>query len=108
MNLSKNLIRQLTSNLTLCFSEIWVDKISFSKNSNFQLLGYKVIHQTRKNCKGGEVCVFVNESLSFKLIEDLNINCEAIQSLSIEISSSKSKIILNTIYKPPNGDNGSF
>ena len=47
----------------------------------------------------------MHENLSFKLREDLNINCDAIQSFSIEISSTKSKnIILNTIYRPPNGD----
>ena len=45
------------------------------------------------------------KNLNFKLREDLSINCDAIQSLSIEISSTKSKnIILNTIYRPPNGD----
>ena len=89
----------------VCFSEKWVDDISFSKNSNFQLSCYKVLHQTRKNRKGGEVCVFEHENLGFKLREDLTISCDAIQSLSIEISSTKSKnIILNTIYRPPNGD----
>ena len=47
----------------------------------------------------------MHENLSFKLREDLSINCDAIQSLSIEISSTKSKnIILNTIYRPPKGD----
>ena len=51
------------------------------------------------------VCVFVHENLSFKLREDLSINCDAIHSLSIEISSTKPKnIILNTIYRSPNGD----
>ena len=65
----------------------------------FQLSGYKVLHQIRKNRKGGGVCVSAHEN------EDLSINCDAIQSLSIEISSTKSKnIILNTIYRPPNGD----
>ena len=35
----------------------------------------------------------------------MSINCDAIQSLSIEISSTKSKnIILNTIYRLLNGD----
>ena len=88
----------------VCFSETWVDDISFSKNSNFQLSGYKVLDQTRKNRKGGRVCVFVHENFSFKLREDLSTNCNAIQSLSIEISSTKSKdIILNTIHRPPNG-----
>ena len=67
----------------VCFSETWVDDISFSKNSNFQLSGYQVLHQTRKNRKGGGVCVFVHENLSFKLREDLRINCDAIQSLSL-------------------------
>ena len=51
------------------------------------------------------VCVFVHENPSFKLREDLKINCDAIHSFSIEISSTKTKIIiLNTIYRPPNGD----
>ena len=82
-----------------------VDDISFSKNSNFQLSDYQVLHQTRKNRKGGGVCVFVHEKLSFKLREDLSINCDAIQSFSIKISNTKSKnIILNTICRPPNGD----
>ena len=89
----------------VCFSETWVDDISLSKNSHFQLSRYKVLHQTRKNRKGGGVCIFVDENLSFKLREDLSINCDAIQSLSTEISSTKSKnIILKTIYTPPNGD----
>ena len=90
---------------SIFFSETWVDDLSFSKNSNFQLSAIRFLHQTRKNHKGGGVCVFVHESLSFKLREHLSINCDATQSLSIEISSTKSKtIILNTIYRPPNGD----
>ena len=48
---------------------------------------------------------FAHEHPSFKLREDLSINCDGIQSLSTEISSTKSKnIILNTIYRLPNGD----
>ena len=47
----------------------------------------------------------MHENLSFKLRDDLSINCDSIQSLSIEISSTKSKnITLNTIYRLPNGD----
>ena len=93
----------------VCFSETWVDDISFSKNSNFQLSSYQVLHQTRKNQKGGGVCAFVHENLSFKLKEDMSINCDAIQSLSIELSSTKSKnMILNTIYRSPNGDMKQF
>ena len=42
----------------VCFSETWVDDISFNKDSNFQLSSYQVQHHTRKNCKGGGICVF--------------------------------------------------
>ena len=91
--------------LSIVFLETWVDDISFSKHSDFQLSSYRVLHQTRKNGQGGGVCVFLHENLSFKLREDLNISCHAIQSLSVEISSTKSRnIIPNTIYRPPNGD----
>ena len=51
----------------------------------------------------------MHENLNFKLREDLSINCDAIQSISIEISNTKSKnIILNTICRPPNGDMKQF
>ena len=47
----------------------------------------------------------MHENLSFKLREDLSRNCDTIQPLSIEISSTKFKnIILNTIFRSPNGD----
>ena len=69
----------------------------------------------------------MHESFSFKLREDLSINCDAnyplslslslslsiylsiYLSISLEISSSTSKnIILNTICRPPNGDMKQF
>ena len=47
----------------------------------------------------------MHENLSFKIREDLSINCDVIQSLTIEISSAKSKnIILSTICRTPNSD----
>ena len=58
----------------VCFSETRGDDISFNKNSNFLLAGYHVLHQTRKNRKGGRVCVFVHRNLNFKLRKDLSIN----------------------------------
>ena len=87
----------------VCFSETWVDDISFSKVRIFNFHVTRSYIKQQKNRKGTEVCIFVHENLSSKLREDLGINCDAIQSLSIQISSTKSKnIILNTIYRPPN------
>ena len=49
--------------------------------------------------------MFIRDSLSYKLRNDLSINCEDIESLSIEILNSQTRnIIFNVIYRPPNDD----
>ena len=86
----------------VCFSETWADGNKLANNSLIQLLGYNVLHQIRKNRSVG---VFVHESLSFKSRQDMGINSQAVESFSIEILNKKCKnIILNTIYRSPNGD----
>ena len=51
------------------------------------------------------MCLFVKESLCCKTRQDLSINCDAAESLCLEIRNEKSKnIILNLTYRPPNGD----
>ena len=57
-----------------------------NKNSTFQLKNYNVIHQVKNSRKGGGLCIFIHESLCYKLRKDLSINSEAIESLYIEIS----------------------
>ena len=90
---------------SICFSETWASEKNINKNSTFQLKNYNVIHQVRKFCKGGGLCIFIHESLCYKLRKDLSINSEAIESLSIEISTKKaSNLIFNAIYRPPTGD----
>lgn len=44
----------------------------------------------------------MHESLWYKLGEDLNLNCDEIESLSTGISSAKAKDILNPIYRQLN------
>ena len=64
-----------------------------------------MIHQVRNSRKGGVLCIFIRESLCYKLRKDLSINSEAIESLFIEISNKKaSYLIFNAIYRPPTGD----
>ena len=47
----------------------------------------------------------MHESLCYTKQSDLYINCEAIESLSIEIRNNDGKnIIFNIVYRPPNGD----
>ena len=74
-------------------------------DSLIQLPGYNVLHQIRKNRRGGGISIFVHESLSFKRRQDLDINSEAVDSISTGILNKKCKnIILNTIYRPSNGN----
>ena len=78
--------------------------ININKNSSFQLPNYNTEHQIRKSGKGGGVCIFIYESLDYKLRKDLSINCDAIESLPIEICNRKIKnTIFNVAYRPPNG-----
>ena len=88
----------------VCFSETWANDININKNSSFQLPNYNTEHQIRKSRRGG-VCIFIHDSLGYKAREDLSINCDAIESLSIEISKGKTRnTIFNVVYSPPNGE----
>ena len=86
-------------------SETWADDNKLDNDSLIRLPGYNVLHQIRKNSRSGGISIFVHESLSFKRRQYLGISLEAMESLSISILSKKCKnIILNTIYRPSNGD----
>ena len=51
----------------------------------------------RKNRRGGGIGIFVHESLSVKMRQDMGINLDALESPSIEILIKKYKnVILNT------------
>ena len=42
----------------------------FQQKFEFPTLRLSGSTSNKKNCKGGEICVFVHENLSFKLRED--------------------------------------
>ena len=89
----------------ICFSETWENDSNFDKNSSFKIEGYNPIHQIRKNRKGGGIAIFIRNSLLYKIRDDLSINCDDIESLSIEIVNDHTKnIIINVVYRPPDGD----
>ena len=63
-----------------------------------------MIHQVRNSCREGGLCIFIYESLCYKLRKDLSINAEAIESLSMEISDKKARnLIFNAICRSPTG-----
>ena len=89
----------------ICLSETWCESQDESQNSNYILSGYNFFYQYRQYRRGGGVCLFVKESFYCKTRQDLSINCDAIESLCLEIINEKSKnIILNLTYRPPNSE----
>ena len=79
-------------------------KISI-KTLDKKLEGYSLLHENTKYCRGGGVAIFEHESLCYTKRNDLCINCEVIETLSIEIHNNDGKnIIFNIVYRPPDGD----
>ena len=68
----------------ICLSETWCQPHETS-NSNLQIPGYVSLHQTRKNRREGGLCIFLIESLSYKVRDDLAVNSSAIEYLCVEV-----------------------
>ena len=64
----------------ICLSETWCQPHKTSK-SNLQIPGYVSLHQTRKNRRGGGLCIFLLESFSYGVRDDLAVNSNAIECL---------------------------
>lgn len=58
------------------------------------LEGYKSIHEIRGNRRGGGLCIFVRDSLSMKVRDDLSDISDAVDFLSEEIENKLPKNII--------------
>ena len=88
----------------ICLTETWCRNKDYEKNSNFQIPNYTPIHQPRLSKKGGGVCIFLHNSLTYKVREDLSINNSHCESITIEIiNTGKMNDILSVMYRPPAG-----
>ena len=89
----------------ICLTETWCQSFEIAQNSNFNIPGYKTIHQPRARGIGGGVCFFIHNSLNFKVVDKLSINDTDCESLSIEIINKDTRnIIITNMYRPPNGN----
>ena len=84
--------------------ESWCDETA-NANSLLNLDNYFSVHQTRKNIKGGGICIYIHKHLEFKLRNDIDIFNIEIETCSVEIINSKSRnIVVTGVYRPPKGD----
>ena len=51
----------------ICFSETWASQENINNNSTFQLKNYSMTDQVRNLHKGGGLCIFIYESLFYKI-----------------------------------------
>ena len=89
----------------ICLTETWSNDPQVKNNSHFQLPNYSVIHQIRASkSTGGGVCIFVHNSLCYKLRKELCVNDDNCESLTIEIINRNTKNMLVTcLYRQPAG-----
>ena len=76
----------------ICLSETWCNSLDSTKNSNYRLHRYKSFHHTRDGYKGERLCIFLRNTLSYKIRSDLKMNPDAIECLCLEISTKTFKI----------------
>ena len=88
-------------------SEMWLDN---NTELYIQLPNYSFINTNRKMKTGGGVGMFISSSINYSARADLNLFKEDIlESIFIEASiGEKEKIIIGTIYKPPNNNYDDF
>ena len=90
----------------ICFSETWLDKLD---SFTYDLPNYTSIDQKRSDRKGGGVSIYIHNSLNFISRPDLSINCDDIESLTLEtISDNTRNTLVNVLYRPPNGQFKTF
>ena len=88
----------------ICLTETWMNENSID---NF-FPNYNSYMSTRQNRVGGGVAIYVNKQLKSSLIHELTSNTEHIESVFINISCSDKKILIGTIYRPPNSNTDNF
>ena len=72
------------------FTEIWCTDDPRNQTS-FNLENYISINQVREHVRGGGICVFIHNSLTFKLKSDLGTNSSGTELLVIDIIINKKK-----------------
>ena len=71
----------------------------------FNLENYTSVNQVIKHGRGGGICFFIHNSLTFKLGSDLGTNSNEIESLAIEIINKKNKnVVISSQYRQIAGD----
>ena len=85
----------------ICLTETWL-------NGNIlnlaNIKGYKSYHKVGEGRRGGGVSIYIDESVSCKILDDYNVSSDCIECLFIQCHYRNIKFLIGCIYRPPNGD----
>jgi hypothetical protein len=71
--------------------------------------GFTFISNTRKKSRGGGVGFYLCDNIKYKVLNDLSIFLEnKFESLTVEITVNRKKILLGNYYRPPSANNDNF
>ena len=79
----------------ICLTETWCTDDPRNEIL-FNLENYTSIYKVRKHGRGGGICVFIHNSLTFKLRSDLGTNNNDIESLVIKINKN---VVISAQYR---------
>ena len=82
--------------LLLC--EMWMS----TNSSDVRLPNYNKFECHRVHKKGGGVCIFVNDSLTYRPRPDLQKDCANFENCVVEIKLKKHNLLVGSIYRAPN------
>ena len=85
--------------------ETWLNKQSAKR---VKIPGYTMYCSHRNNKKGGGVGILISQTLDCRVREDLSINIENFENLTLEIKTNHDSILLTSIYRPPNSKERPF
>ena len=79
-------------------SESWLSE--HLPSQLFEIEGYHIFRNDRKNKRAGGVCIYVKEYLKAKIINIPHV-LEQPEVIFIELSNNHTKLALGVVYKPP-------
>ena len=86
--------------------------ISNSSSGIYNMEGYNLIEDFRKNRKGGGVSLYIRKNVKYVKRSDLDIFDDHLESLFVEIDKQSvnciKNIIISVLYRPPNTDPDAF
>ena len=91
-------------------SETWLNN---DKCDLYNIEGYSKVDVCRQSDRrGGGVCLYIHNALSFKVRYDLSLSEESCECCFVELSShllgTSSSIVVGVVYRPPNTDATEF